>query len=46
MLEDQPSHRLMEHFRQSMRGVDPIFTLVGNKCDKISDQKVSREVQL
>jgi len=36
----------LEIFRQSMKRVkrqDPIFILVGNKCDKVSERKVSRE---
>ncbi|KAF8624806.1 hypothetical protein AX15_005695 [Amanita polypyramis BW_CC] len=36
----------LEGFRQSMRRVkrgDPIFMLVGNKCDKIQEREVSRE---
>lgn len=36
----------LEIFRQSMRRVkrgDPIFVLVGNKCDKTYEREVSRE---
>lgn len=36
----------LEIFRQSMRRVkrgDPIFMLVGNKCDKTYEREVSRE---
>jgi len=36
----------LEIFRQSMRRVkrgDPIFTLVGNKCDKTYEREVSKE---
>ncbi|KAK2462065.1 hypothetical protein APHAL10511_006528 [Amanita phalloides] len=36
----------LEGFRQSMKRVkrgDPIFMLVGNKCDKIQEREVSRE---
>jgi GTPase KRas len=45
-LSTRTTFERLEKFRQSMRRVkrgDPIFMFAGNKCDKISEQEVSRE---
>jgi len=45
-ITSRASFDLLENFRQSMlpaKREEPVFTLVGNKCDMVNEREVSRE---